>query len=168
MPISWKGTLQQYAGRLHRLFQAKKEVRIYDYVDVKIGMLEKMYRKRLNGYAAMGYKIKGDDVMDASTDIIDDKDNFLSVFVRDCLSVRQEIVLVSPFIRPRRTRLMLEHLDEVFSPSVRITVVTRPKEDFPENDHPLMQKALDLLMEKGVTIQLRSRIHQKFAIIDQS
>ncbi len=41
MPISWKGTLQQYAGRLHRLSQAKKEVRIYDYVDVKIGMLEK-------------------------------------------------------------------------------------------------------------------------------
>lgn len=167
MPISWKGTLQQYAGRLHRLFQDKKEVRIYDYVDVKIGMLEKMYRKRLNGYASMGYKIKGDDVMDAPTDIIYDKDNFLSVFVRDCLSVRQEIVLVSPFIRPRRTRLMLDHLDAVFGPSVRITVVTRPKEDFPEKDHPLMQNALGLLMEKGVNIQFRPRIHQKFAIIDQ-
>ncbi len=48
MPISWKGTLQQYAGRLHRLFENKKEVLIYDYVDVHIKMLEKMYHKRLN------------------------------------------------------------------------------------------------------------------------
>jgi superfamily II DNA or RNA helicase len=43
MPISWKGTLQQYAGRLHRLYKTKKEVRIYDYVDIQIKMLEKMY-----------------------------------------------------------------------------------------------------------------------------
>ena len=41
MPISWKGTLQQYAGRLHRLFETKKEVRIYDYVDIQVKMLEK-------------------------------------------------------------------------------------------------------------------------------
>jgi superfamily II DNA or RNA helicase len=50
MPISWKGTLQQYAGRLHRLFATKKEVRIYDYVDIQVRMLEKMYQRRLNGY----------------------------------------------------------------------------------------------------------------------
>jgi len=41
MPISWKGTLQQYAGRLHRLFETKKEVRIYDYVDIHVRMLER-------------------------------------------------------------------------------------------------------------------------------
>jgi superfamily II DNA or RNA helicase len=63
MPISWKGTLQQYAGRLHRLFKTKKEVRIYDYVDIQIKMLEKMYQRRLNGYASMGYKAKGEEVM---------------------------------------------------------------------------------------------------------
>ena len=68
--------------------------------------------------------------------------------------------------RPR-SRLMLEHLEEVFSPSVRITVVTRPQEDFPENDHLLMQNVLGLLMGKGVNILFRSRIHQKFAVIDQ-
>ncbi len=126
-----------------------------------------MYRKRLNGYAAMGYKIKSDDVLDAPLDIIYDKDNFLPVFIRDCLAARQEIVLVSPFIRPRRTRLMLEHLDAVLRSAVPITVVTRPKEDFPDKDHLGMQKALDLLKEKGVHIRFRSRIHQKFAIIDQ-
>ncbi len=62
MPISWKGTLQQYAGRLHRLFKTKKEVRIYDYVDIQVKMLERMYQKRLNGYASMGYKAKGEEI----------------------------------------------------------------------------------------------------------
>ena len=65
MPISWKGTLQQYAGRLHRLFKTKKEVRIYDYVDIQIKMLENMYQRRLNGYASIRYKAKGEEIMDA-------------------------------------------------------------------------------------------------------
>ena len=57
MPISWKGTLQQYAGRLHRLYDSKKEVRIYDYVDDQVEMLQRMYAKRKSGYRAMGYLI---------------------------------------------------------------------------------------------------------------
>ena len=57
MPISWKGTLQQYAGRLHRLYDSKKEVRIYDYVDDQVEMLQRMYAKRRSGYRAMGYLI---------------------------------------------------------------------------------------------------------------
>ncbi|MDR1204905.1 MAG: DUF1653 domain-containing protein, partial [Peptococcaceae bacterium] len=59
MPISWKGTLQQYAGRLHRLYDGKKEVQVYDYVDVHVETLENMYQKRLRGYASIGYKVKG-------------------------------------------------------------------------------------------------------------
>lgn len=58
MPISWKGTLQQYAGRLHRLYDSKKEVRIYDYVDDQVVMLQRMYIKRKSGYRAMGYLIR--------------------------------------------------------------------------------------------------------------
>jgi len=55
MPISWKGTLVQYAGRLHRLYPGKTEVRIYDYVDREIPMLGRMFEKRLRGYRAIGY-----------------------------------------------------------------------------------------------------------------
>ncbi len=58
MPISWKGTLQQYAGRLHRLYDSKKEVRIYDYVDGQVEMLQRMFTKRKSGYRAMGYLIR--------------------------------------------------------------------------------------------------------------
>jgi superfamily II DNA or RNA helicase len=55
MPVSWKGTLIQYAGRLHRLHAAKREVRIYDYVDVQVPVLSRMFAKRLRGYRSLGY-----------------------------------------------------------------------------------------------------------------
>ncbi|MFS0646835.1 TOTE conflict system archaeo-eukaryotic primase domain-containing protein [Siminovitchia sp. 179-K 8D1 HS] len=55
MPISWKGTLQQYVGRLHRNFDGKEEVRVYDYVDDQVPVLKSMAQKRLEGYKRMGY-----------------------------------------------------------------------------------------------------------------
>ncbi len=55
MPVSWKGTLVQYTGRLHRPHPGKTEVRIYDYVDREVPMLRRMFEKRLRGYRAIGY-----------------------------------------------------------------------------------------------------------------
>jgi superfamily II DNA or RNA helicase len=57
LPISWRGTLTQYAGRLHRLNAAKKEVIIYDYVDFDVPVLAKMYARRRTGYKTLGYEI---------------------------------------------------------------------------------------------------------------
>lgn len=57
LPISWKGRLTQFAGRLHRLHDGKREVRIYDYVDLNVGMCAKMYERRMKGYEAIGYKV---------------------------------------------------------------------------------------------------------------
>lgn len=55
LPVSWKGTLIQYTGRLHRLHSRKTEVRIFDYVDRDVPMLLRMFEKRLRGYRAIGY-----------------------------------------------------------------------------------------------------------------
>lgn len=57
MPVSWKGTLQQYAGRLHRKHTAKAGVRIIDFVDTGHPALIRMWEKRQSGYRAMGYRI---------------------------------------------------------------------------------------------------------------
>ncbi|MFQ5737272.1 MAG: DEAD/DEAH box helicase family protein [Thermodesulfobacteriota bacterium] len=58
MPVSWRGTLQQYAGRLHRLHASKRVVRIYDYVDTDVPVLRRMYERRLKGYRAIGYAVQ--------------------------------------------------------------------------------------------------------------
>jgi superfamily II DNA or RNA helicase len=55
LPVSWKGTLVQYAGRLHRQHRSKTHVRIFDYVDRQVPMLARMFDKRIKGYRSMGY-----------------------------------------------------------------------------------------------------------------
>jgi len=57
MPISWKGTLAQYAGRLNRIRPGKYDLTIYDYADLDVPMLRRMFQRRLQGYKQLGYAI---------------------------------------------------------------------------------------------------------------
>ena len=57
MPIAWKGSLAQYAGRIHRESDGKERVTIHDYVDCSLPMLQRMFNKREKSYKAMGYQI---------------------------------------------------------------------------------------------------------------
>ena len=57
MPVSWRGTIAQYIGRLHRLFEGKREVRVYDYADLDVPMLARMFERRCRSYEANGYSI---------------------------------------------------------------------------------------------------------------
>ena len=58
LPISWHGTIAQYVGRLHRLYDGKREVRVYDYADLNVPMLSRMFDRRCRGYETIGYKIQ--------------------------------------------------------------------------------------------------------------
>lgn len=70
MPVSWKGTLQQYAGRLHREHASKADVRIIDFVDTGHSALLRMWEKRQRGYRAMGYRV-GVDASDGQASMED-------------------------------------------------------------------------------------------------
>jgi superfamily II DNA or RNA helicase len=167
MPISWKGTLQQYAGRLHRLFAGKSEVQIYDYVDIHVRMLEKMYNKRLNGYASIGYKAKGEWITPESINVIFDKSNFLPVYSNDIINAVREIVIENPFIIRKRSMQMMEDMKYALEKKVKVVVVTRPAEDFLNKDMTNWQDALDFMKSVGVNIIFKPNIHQKFAVMDQ-
>ncbi len=58
LPVSWRGTIAQYVGRLHRLREGKREVRVYDYADLNVPMLARMFDRRCAGYEAIGYSIQ--------------------------------------------------------------------------------------------------------------
>ncbi len=167
MPISWKGTLQQYAGRLHRLFEGKKEVQIYDYVDIHVGALEKMYRKRLAGYASIGYRAKAESVPDAPADIIFDNTSFLPVYQNDVMNAARETVIVSPFVTRRRAFQMLPNMEAALANEVSVVVVTRPTNAFKDKDRPILEETLAALRDAGVRILFKANIHQKFAVIDR-
>jgi superfamily II DNA or RNA helicase/very-short-patch-repair endonuclease len=57
LPVSWHGTIAQYVGRLHRQHEGKREVRVYDYADLEVPMLARMFNRRCRGYESAGYKI---------------------------------------------------------------------------------------------------------------
>ena len=167
MPISWRGTLQQYAGRLHRLFENKKEVQIYDYVDIHIGALEKMYRKRMAGYAASGYRAKAEGVPEEPANIIFDNTNFLLVYHHDLLNAAREAVIVSPFATRRRALQMLAHLEGAVAKKVSVVVVTRPINAYKEKDRAVLEETFASLQNAGVRLLFKANIHQKFAVIDR-
>jgi superfamily II DNA or RNA helicase len=167
MPISWRGTLQQYAGRLHRLFENKKEVQVYDYVDIHVRTLEKMYQKRLAGYAAIGYRAKAESVADKPADIIFNNTNFLPVYQNDMMNAAREAVIVSPFVTRRRALQMLPNLEAALAQKVSVVVVTRPTNAYKDKDKPALEEILASLQDTGVRLLFKANIHQKFAVIDQ-
>ncbi|MCE5315894.1 MAG: DEAD/DEAH box helicase family protein [Parachlamydia sp.] len=58
LPVSWRGTIEQYVGRLHRSHSSKQEVRVYDYADFDVPMLARMFQRRRHGYEALGYTVQ--------------------------------------------------------------------------------------------------------------
>ena len=167
MPIAWKGTLAQYAGRLHRECEGKREVRIFDYIDIHVKVLERMYQKRLHGYGELGYQAKA-----ASSDnrpgLIFDNHSFYAPFASDITEAARDILIVSPFMRKARVSSMLKLLDGPLSSGVKITVVTQAPEDYKPEQQSSIALLIAMLTDAGVSIVTRSQIHQKYAVIDQS
>ena len=166
LPIAWKGKVAQYAGRLHRNYPGKAEVQIYDYVDIHVPMLETMYQKRLKGYASIGYKIKVHTMLQADPDLIYDGKSFYPVFSEDIRSARREILIVSPFMRKSRITQIQRLLSEPMLNQVKVVVVTRPAEDFPEKDRKNVIENTQQLEAYGITVRHRAGFHQKFTVID--
>jgi HKD family nuclease len=162
-PIAWKGTLAQYAGRLHREYQGKQDVMIYDYVDIHVPVLERMYNKRLNGYAQIGYKTLSSCSQPDKISMIYDVNSFVSIMRNDFAEAKKEILIVSPFLRKKRIETILEWLKESLLAGISITVVTRPPESYQEPK--LIQECIELL-KSNVSVITKPNIHQKFILID--
>ena len=95
----------QYAGRLHREFEGKQDVQIYDYIDIHVPVCETMYRKRLKGYASIGYVIRNNELFDSffpTIDVIYNANNFESPFLSDISNPKLSIVISCPKVRIRQ------------------------------------------------------------------
>ncbi len=166
MPIAWKGTLAQYAGRLHRNFVGKSEVRIYDYVDIHVAVLERMYHKRLRGYAEIGYQAKAKEGGEQIS-VIFDNNSFYKPFASDITEIRQEALIISPFLRKARVASIVRLLSGPLNQGAEITVITRPPEDYKPEQQSAIALQIDFLKAEGILVVQCNGIHQKYAIIDK-
>ena len=166
MPISWQGTLAQYVGRLHRLHEGKREVRVYDYIDVSAAMLEKMYHKRLKGYASIGYSVLTEQDAGLGGGVIYDQVTFQSRFLQDVAQAKQSVLIFSPFAAPRRVQWLASALEQCAQKRIPVTIVMRTPESLPERSRKSAQIAVERLKSQNCSLVFRSDIHQKYAIFD--
>lgn len=168
MPIAWKGTIAQYAGRLHRNYEGKKEVLIYDYVDVHIPVLERMYQKRLTAYRSMGYSIRDNNFEETIESGIYDKTNYFDYLIEDIKRAGKNILISSPYLQRKKTDEIKEILTEKYKSGIRITICIKTIKEYSDKHKHFAASFINEMEEEGVNvIQLRNN-HLKFMVVDNT
>jgi superfamily II DNA or RNA helicase len=166
-PIAWQGNVEQYAGRLHRDFEGKQDVIIYDYVDSHIRVLERMYHKRLRAYKKIGYEICMT-LTDKKQDVnaIYDNESYSKTYEKDLLEANKEIIISSPGINERKVKRIIKLIRERQESGISVTVTTLKSESYPENRIEKTRQLLNQLIEVGIKVNQMSIMHEHYAIID--
>lgn len=164
MPVSWKGTLAQYAGRLHRNYEGKQEVLIYDYVDIRVPMLERMYHKRLSGYAAIGYTIRGNRTAPTAENRIFSQEEYWDTFSMDIANAQRDILITSPYLHIAQVKRFLKLIPK----DIHLTVVTGDEFSFKPEAWVKMANAVKLLEDFGAVVIQQPKVYQRYAVIDKS
>ncbi|MGM9602970.1 MAG: TOTE conflict system archaeo-eukaryotic primase domain-containing protein [Faecousia sp.] len=166
MPISWKGTLAQYAGRLHRNYEGKNEVRIYDYVDIHVPALERMYHKRMKGYAELGYQVKFGS-QDHNVSTIYEGRTAMAIFEQDTADASGSVVILSPYIQKGRISKLLPILQEIIPAGIAVSIHTKDIESYEVNHQSEIREAITLLQRVGAQVITHQVLQQRCAVIDE-
>lgn len=167
-PVSWKGIVEQYAGRLNRDHAGKKDVIIYDYVDSHIDKFDKMYGKRLKAYKQIGYQICTDiSAEKQEVGAIYDFENYQEVFERDLREAKKDIIISSPQINRKKVHQMILLLQERQETGVEVTVVTWHPDYYKYGKSEVRMELLEQLRNVGFEVQLMEEGCEHFAVMDQ-
>ena len=167
LPISWKGLLTQYAGRLHREYEGKKDVRIYDYIDVHEPICDSMYRKRLKGYAAIGYKTINtaqptlfDHINDITSSVVENQifngSTFYRPYTSDLIKAKHSIVISSPELYRTEQNSLVTLLKELTQQGIEILITTAA-----ENEQTAF------IQSKGLSVKVKPKLSLYTTIIDK-
>ena len=168
LPISWKGLVAQYAGRLHRENEGKTDVRIYDYIDIHEPVCESMYRKRLKGYSAIDYRILSNDsqtLFNAVEDLhlssyegqIFNGSTFCRSFTKELKGLKQSIVISSPRLYHVERNALVKSLVALQIDGIEVAILTTA-----ENEQT------EYLKNQGVFIKIVPKLSLCACIIDKS
>ena len=168
LPISWKGRLEQYAGRLHRENDGKKDVRIYDYIDIHEPVCDNMYHNRLRAYAAIGYQTiqigqptlfgKIGDLPAYSEDSqIFNGMTFFKSLIKDIATAKQSVVISSPRLYRVMNNKLVSLLKEQSANGVEVAIVTA-----------MHDEQCDFLQSSGLHVTTKPNLKLCTIIIDKS
>jgi len=169
LPFSWKGILQQYCGRLHRNFEGKEEVQIFDYVDLRIPTFDRMYQNRLKGYKQLGYRIKPTDENasdDSESKLFSNEDeDFRKCFNKDVLEAKNTVIVSAPYLSKREVQDFVWLASKILLNGLKITVLLK-KVDSDEKQNKQLN-CISILESAGIEVQLKEGLSQNICIIDE-
>lgn len=169
LPFSWKGMLQQYCGRLHRNFEGKDEVHIFDYVDIRIPIFDRMYQNRLKGYKQLGYKLKPmyeNSGEDKESKIFSNEDEELKViFTEDIVHAKKRIIVSAPYLSKKEVQDFIWIASKVMLNGVQVIVFVK-KADTKEKQKKQVGFVLNMENE-GFKVRQKEELSQNLCVIDE-
>ena len=167
-PVSFRGVVEQYAGRLNRDYAGKENVIIYDYVDNHIPMFDNMYMKRLKAYKQIGYELSSGLKVDKQmVNAIYEGDNYRETFHKDLLHADKNIIISSPAISGQKVYELISMLKEKQETGVQITIVTWTYDSYGFGDAAYWMQLHEDMRKAGFYIKTVEEYCDRFAVIDQ-
>ncbi len=167
-PVSFRSVVEQYAGRLNRDYEGKKNVIVYDYVDSHISMFDKMYAKRLKAYKQIGYEVcSGLQSEKQTANAIFDSENYAAVYRKDLLEANKNIVISSPVISGQKVHGLIDLLKEKQVSGVEVTIVTWEPDSYDYGDAGFWMQLHEDMRQAGFYIKTVEATCEHFAVIDQ-
>ena len=167
-PVSFRGVVEQYAGRLNRDYAGKQNVMIYDYVDSHIPMFDNMYVKRLKAYKQIGYELVG--VLQTDKQVVNaiyDGDNYSENYHKDLLDANKNIIISSPAISEPKVYELINMLKEKQMSGVQVTIVTWTPDSYGFGDAAYWMQLHEDMRKAGFYIKTVEESCERFAVIDQ-
>lgn len=166
-PVSFGGRLEQYVGRLHRDYERKKDVVIYDYIDSHIRVFENMYSKRLQTYRRLGYSVISDRVFEKQlANAIYDSGNYADVFEQDIIEAEKRIIISSPVIEQNKIDRFAYIVKPRQEAGCKVIVITSNPETCCFNSAEYHYSMIRQMREAGIDVITKDEIDERFALID--
>ena len=157
LPVAYSNIVQQYTGRLHREFEGKKEVRVYDYIDIHVPVLANMYGKRLKSYAPIGYSQQISSALELNPqNIVLGPESYLSVLIGDIEAADSSVVLSCETVQYMKGRLA-RALQTLYSRGVECSIIIR-KPSLRDDD----------FTKAGIKVLTQESQNIRAAVIDRS
>lgn len=171
-PVAAKSVVEQYAGRLNRDYEGKKEVIIYDYVDSHILMFDKMYYKRLKAYKQIGYDIYSNDICGAETgalveNAIFDGETYFHTYMQDLHSAKKELIISSPVISGKKVDDLIECMKDKQLAGLNIRIVTWKPDMYGYGDSGYWLELQERMRRSGFEMNLVEDYCQHYCMIDR-
>lgn len=168
-PVAYGGRLEQYVGRLSRPYPNKKDMLVYDYVDLHIPVFERQYNKRLATYKKIGFRVWKDQTnTKQEAKAIFDSDNYTSVFEQDLIEAKKQIIIASPELRRKKVERFLMISKSIQEKGVKVLVITENPEQALMDDSNVLENLISEMKNSGISVCFTETEGQHYAIIDQT